>query len=101
LKSERSSKDDGLIQRFLLCAPEPVIKRSSEIQNAPEPKAELGCIFMFILLANQENITYSLETKAEEKFCKYFDEFREVVEVAYRVDPFIRFNILSISFISN
>ena len=56
---------------------------------------------MFILLANQEDVTYSFETKAEELFCKYFDEFREVVEVSYRVDPFIRLIILSFSFISN
>ena len=91
LKSEKSSKDDGLIQRFLLCAPQPVFPKSKQILDAPVPKASLSCIFMFIKLANKDGLVFTLSKAAEAQFCEYFDDFREVVEQSYQVDSFIRF----------
>jgi hypothetical protein len=76
-----------------LCAPQPVFYKSKQIRDAPEPTAALSCIFMFVNMSNREGITYTLDEKAEEAFCRYFDEFRDFVERSYRVDPFIRYII--------
>ena len=36
MKSEKSSRDDGLIQRFMICAPKPVFLTAEDINNAPD-----------------------------------------------------------------
>jgi hypothetical protein len=72
-----------------LCAQ--AFPKSKQIIDAPEPKASLSFIFMFIKLANKDGLVFTLSKAAEEQFCEYFDDLLEVVERSYQVDSFIRF----------
>ena len=91
LKTERAQKDDGLIQRFIICAPQPSFYKSKDILDAPVQECSLVNIFMFISIANKDNKVYYLSPEAEKLFCRYFDEYRQGVENSYKVDSFIRY----------
>ena len=91
MKNEKSSQDDGLIQRFLLCAPNPIFLSAQEINQAPDLICALDNILLFIhhANANMPNI-YSLDLDAAAKFNTYFTDFRQIVKNSYHIDCFIR-----------
>ena len=84
------SKDDGLIQRFLLCCPKPKFYKAEEIINATEPICSLDLIFFYIKLLNDIPRRYKLSKEADVKFNEYFTKFRLVVQKNHDSDTFLR-----------
>ena len=90
-KTERAAKDDGLIQRFLACAPQPSFHSAEEINNSKEITINPVLLFVFIKKVNsKEQNVLTLSEEAKLKFNVYFTNFREIVQKANSSDTFMR-----------
>ncbi len=91
VKSERSSRDDGLIQRFLLFAPKPVyIKKIQEIDEA-KTECLLDVFFYIIKRRHDVNVTYKLSDNARDYFGELFMKNQVHNENFSEYDTFIRY----------
>ncbi|RMZ95548.1 hypothetical protein BpHYR1_019686 [Brachionus plicatilis] len=77
VRQEKKIKDDGLIQRFHLCAPEPKFYQSEEMMSVPKLKYSLNVLFFIILKMNRLKVNYKLEPKAHELFCTVYDRYKQ------------------------
>jgi hypothetical protein len=89
IKSERSNRDDGLIQRFSLFSPRPIyIKKIDDIDNA-----ETDCsleVFLYVIKRRHEiNVNYSLSVDAREFFGELFMKNQIQNENFSKIDTFI------------
>lgn len=92
-KDEKNSKDDGLIHRFLVCAPKPIFHRSVAMKEAAALQCSLRTIFSVVYESNLCSPNdYTQSEEAAKKFEEYFDENRGFIEMAYEnnADQFIR-----------
>jgi hypothetical protein len=90
VKSEKSCKDDGLIQRFLLFAPRPVyLKNVKEIEEATT-NCSLEVLLYLIKLRHANSIEYKLDDDAKEFFGLLFSKNQTHNENFSQVDTFIR-----------
>ncbi len=88
---ERESKDDGLVQRFLVCCPQPGFYTATEINSSPPLTFSIELVFMFIKLNHSEPDNHiNLTEEATDKFKEYFNEFREIVKLANQNSTFLR-----------
>jgi hypothetical protein len=80
---ERESFSDGLCQRFLLAAPEPLYDIEFEDTiGIPQPKCSIVCLFYFIQKLNSIPIVYYFEDKAKIQFGRYFNGFRALCRLS-------------------
>lgn len=90
VKSERTSRDDGLIQRFLLFAPKPVyIKQIQEIDDA-KTEFSLEVFFYIIKRRHETNVNFKLSSEAREFFGELFMKNQNNNEEFSKHDIFIR-----------
>jgi hypothetical protein len=95
VKSEKTCKDDGLIQRFLLFSPKPVyIKNINEIEEA-KTECSLEVLFYVIKLRHLKSIEYRLDKEAKELFGQLFSKNQTHNENFSKVDTFIRYGMIS------
>jgi len=79
VKKEMEKADDGLLQRFLICAPVPVILFSSDIMQCKPVSFDISVIFFIIKKLNQENVMLTLDEEASVKFNEVFDFFKTYI----------------------
>lgn len=89
-KNEAKSKDDGLIQRFQLCAPNPLLPDADEIKNGPKKYCSLSVLFYIIIRINEKKIQYLLSKQAENEFNTIYSKFRNLIKIFIKKDGFIR-----------
>ncbi|RNA05204.1 hypothetical protein BpHYR1_040782 [Brachionus plicatilis] len=75
IKNEVNSKDDGLIQRFHLCAPDPEFIKDKMIMNAQQPACSLEVLFCIIWKLNEggvnnNHIPYELSEAHDFRYIK-------------------------------
>ncbi len=93
IQDERANKDDGMMQRFLLCAPEPAYFTAKEIKTNNQNHCSLEKVFFTVYLIHETNINYSLDEKADELFCTLYTQYKKLVEKCNLCDVFLRFKI--------
>lgn len=87
---ERMHRQDGLIQRFLVCAPEPAFLNYDDIMNAPSHEFSLSCILYLVCKLNQCPITYTLSPEATVVFKEHYTQFKELLRITNNLDIFLR-----------
>ena len=98
LKSEKLCKDDGLIQRFMICAPKPVFLKAEQINKIKDIDCDLSVMFFVIYLIFKSGLKISLSEEAIELFNLKYTEYRTLVEMFHDEDSFIRFYRMQILF---
>ena len=82
-RSEKSIKDDGLIHRFLMCAPKPVFLMAEDMLNAPDLPCSLTLVLLYIYKFHfsEENVgrIYTLSSDASITFNNFFNINRKQV----------------------
>lgn len=91
MTSEAKQNDDGLIQRFLLSAPDPGFIDWNTISNGSPKCCSLSVLFYLILKLNEKPIRYILEEEANHEFELIFSKYRKYVEYFHDKDGFLRF----------
>jgi hypothetical protein len=86
VRKEKTNLDDGMIQRFLLCAPKPVCLKSIEILSCPDPEFDLSLIFFVIKTMNSKAQILTFEDdEAKLVFHKYYDLYStSILELTYK-----------------
>ena len=84
-KAEKTVKDDGLIHRFLMCAPMPVFLTAEEMKNADPLPCSLTCILYYIQKMHSSPKIYKLSAQADITFDKYFNSNRSLVKKSNNV----------------
>ncbi|RNA24789.1 hypothetical protein BpHYR1_001524 [Brachionus plicatilis] len=87
--NEAQQNDDGLIQRFLLCAPDPGFIDWNTISNAGPKCCSLSVIFYLILKSNEKPIRYILDEEANHEFELIFSKYRKYVQHFHDKDGFL------------
>lgn len=91
IKEERENFDDGLTQRFLICAPKPLLNFTlSQIKSAERPRCSIVCILYTIFRINQDPKFYQLENDSFDEFEIYFNEFRQLISITNNKDAYLR-----------
>lgn len=90
VRQERFSRDDGLIQRFHICAPKPVYYKSTEIMSVPAPDISLTVLLFIVHKLNMTPIKYTLDDGAKIVFYEIFDAYKDYSDkFASECDMFI------------
>ena len=83
-QAEKSIRDDGLIHRFLICAPAPVFLTAEAMSSAPDSACSLTILLNFIFKVHmgvaEERKIYKLSEDAEFIFNQYFNVNRKQVQ---------------------
>ncbi|RNA08529.1 hypothetical protein BpHYR1_031578 [Brachionus plicatilis] len=80
VRQEKNSRDDGLIQRFHICAPRPIYFKTEDMVKIPPEKYCLTVLLYIISKLNEIPIQYILEEKATHYFYKIYDSFKIFAE---------------------
>lgn len=89
LRSERNSYDDGLFQRFLVCAPKPPYISAAQMRATPKPKITLHCMFYFVhCLHFGQRHNYTFEKAALDIIDIEYDLAKNRVMIANEFDSF-------------
>ncbi|RNA03124.1 hypothetical protein BpHYR1_006468, partial [Brachionus plicatilis] len=89
IKNEVNQKDDGLIQRFHLCAPKPSFLNANEIIDAEKPECSLDVLFYIIFKLNEIGTEYILSKEATIEFNQIYSDFKSLIQKEYKKDGFI------------
>lgn len=89
INEEKDNYDDGLMQRFLICCPKPLLCSFDEIKNTPVPKIPLVKILFVIAELHKAQKEYLLSDKAIDTYGSYYSKFRMFVRKCDTVDGFL------------
>ncbi|CAF0844111.1 unnamed protein product [Brachionus calyciflorus] len=70
VRQKKCAKYDGLIQRFHICAPEPIFYKAKEIIKTPVPKYSMTVLLFIVHKLNLNPVTFTLDESATEFFCE-------------------------------
>ena len=90
IREEIENFDDGLLQRFLFCTPEPLLNNLDEIRARPYPEFSMTCILYLVYKLNEKKIVYTFKKEAMDVYDQIYNKFRRIVKEANKVDSFIR-----------
>jgi hypothetical protein len=87
---EKENHDDAFLQRFLYCAPPPLLDESlHSLLSTPKPKFSLITIMYSIKMICQTPLEFKLDEEAYEDFILIMDQSRKIIKNANNVDSFI------------
>ncbi len=89
INAEKSTKNDGLMHRFLLAAPKPPIFFNNNEKRA-EKMCSLEAVFYAIKLFHDTPIDYGFTENATSKFKEYDQEYKVVAGKSFYTDTFVR-----------
>lgn len=99
LFSEKSGYDDGLFQRFLICAPDGPLVPSKQIRRSGDSILSIHCLFYLLRLIHyQSRRNYTFTDDAIEFIDTVFDSDRQRTHTASQTDSFLGyiFNLFKI-----
>ena len=79
VKKKFEKSDDGLLQRFLISAPDPVVLFSTAIMNCKPITFDLSVIFSIAKKLNTEDILLTLDNEASVKFNEVYDFYKTYI----------------------
>ena len=91
IREEIENFDDGLLQRFLFCSPDPLLNELDQIRARPQPEFSMTCILYVIYKFNERAQTYIFDSEAIKVYDSIYNKFRKIVKEANKIDSFIRF----------
>lgn len=90
LKEEMYCQVDGLLQRFLICAPIPCFEiTSEEMRTMPDPDISITCLLYAVHVIFNEPIDFRYDDDALKIYDASVDSFRKIVFKAHNNDVFI------------
>jgi Protein of unknown function (DUF3987) len=90
VREERIQKDDGLMQRFLFCAPEPAFYSAEYINTEHERCCAIEKVFCAVYYSHEKGTHYVLSQEAHDLFCDYYSDFKNLVRKTNLNDVFLR-----------
>ncbi len=90
IQEERNFKDDGMMQRFHMCAPEPAYFSANEINQANRNHCSFQKVFYTLSLLHKKPLNYTLNQDAENYFNTLYTEFKLLVKKCNSFDTFLR-----------
>ena len=90
LQRERKTYDDGLMQRFLICAPLPKFFETDILDNIPKRKYSISSILYTIYTLHIDDKQYEMDEEAVKCFKEYFDLNKNLVKLSNNKDIFLR-----------
>lgn len=90
MQEERASRDDGLIQRILCCAPMPKFYRMDVVKDARSIEMKFSMsVFLYVIHRFHNKVTNLLYEKATEAFRKYYSEYKGISEKMNIIHMFV------------
>ncbi|RNA04061.1 hypothetical protein BpHYR1_038173 [Brachionus plicatilis] len=90
IKDEIDNFEDGLFQRYLMSAPNPLLNSLKDIRKSSPTETSMTAILYMVHKLNEKYLVISFDKEAEVSYDSNYDNFRKSVVQAYNFDSFLR-----------